>query len=360
MIDTARHFLTLPTIFAMLDAMSYNKLNVLHWHLVDDQSFPYVSSVYPLLAQKGAFPPWDEHVYAPADVQSVIQYAYLRGIRVIPEFDTPGHFTSWTQGYPQLGTQCSVCCGVPVNPISNFTYEFMTNFFGEVAEVFPDDYVHLGGDELSYDCWANNTAILNFMKQRGWGTNYSLLETYYEKNLLGIVGVDDRRYIIWQDVFDNQVTLNPNTIVGVWKGPLANWQSEMQRVTAQGFQAVLYAPWYLNYISYGQDWIGYYQTDPDDWQGTPQQKALLIGGTACFWAEFIDSTNLVAEAWPRASAVAERFWSPASVNDVTSAQARINAWRCLLIRRGIPAEPADVAVPCPTEFVPVYVPPWDR
>ena len=105
MIDTGRNFLTTTTIKMTLDAMAYTKLNVLHWHMTDDQSFPIVSETLPHLASAGAFSP--RHTYSKKDVAGVVRYARERGIAVLPEFDMPGHSTSWQKGYPSLTTRCS-------------------------------------------------------------------------------------------------------------------------------------------------------------------------------------------------------------------------------------------------------------
>ncbi|XP_051975985.1 beta-hexosaminidase subunit beta isoform X2 [Xyrauchen texanus] len=341
LLDSSRHYLPLKVILANLEAMAMNKFNVFHWHIVDDPSFPYISRTFPELSQKGAYHPFT-HVYSPADVKMVIEFARMRGIRVIPEFDTPGHTQSWGNGQKDLLTPCysgSTPSGTfgPVNPILNSTYEFMAQFFKEISTVFPDAYIHLGGDEVDFSCWKSNPDIQKFMKQQGFGTDYSKLESFYIQRLLDIVTATKKGYMVWQEVFDNGVKLKGDTVVEVWMSN--NMEEELQNVTGAGFTTILSSPWYLDYINYGQDWQRYYKVEPLNFPGTDSQKKLVIGGEACLWGEYVDATNLTPRLWPRASAVAERLWSDASVTDLGNAYNRLSQHRCRMVKRGIAAEP---------------------
>ncbi|XP_061656143.1 beta-hexosaminidase subunit beta isoform X1 [Phyllopteryx taeniolatus] len=353
LLDTSRHFLPVKVILDNLETMAMNKFNVFHWHIVDDPSFPYLSRTFPDLSQKGAYHPYT-HVYTPSDVKMIIEFARLRGIRVIPEFDTPGHTQSWGKGQADLLTPCfagsepSGSFG-PVNPIINTTYDFMRRLFQEVAAVFPDDYVHLGGDEVDFTCWKSNPDIQRFMEQQGFGKNYSELESLYIQRLLDIVASTKKGCVIWQEVFDNGVKLKADTLIHVWKGTQQQYQNEMANVTAAGYRTLLSTPWYLNRIAYGQDWRDHYAADPQDFQGTEEQKKLVIGGEACLWGEYVDATNLTPRLWPRASAVAERLWSAKNVTDVNDAYDRLSSHRCRMVERGIPAEPLFSSY-CPHEY----------
>uniref|UniRef100_A0A7N8WQF8 Beta-hexosaminidase n=1 Tax=Mastacembelus armatus TaxID=205130 RepID=A0A7N8WQF8_9TELE len=340
LLDSSRHFLPLKVILANLETMAMNKFNVFHWHIVDDQSFPYMSQTFPQLSKQGAYHPYT-HVYTPTDVKIVIEFARLRGIRVIPEYDTPGHTQSWGKGQKDLLTPCysgSEPSGTfgPVNPILNTTYDFMKRFFTETSSVFPDAYIHLGGDEVDFTCWKSNPDIQKFMVQQGFGDDYKKLESYYIQRCVLRLLVEqqrDKRY----------------TVIHVWKGNQQQYQDEMANITSSGYQTLLSTPWYLNRISYGQDWQGYYKADPQDFKGTEAQKKLVIGGEACLWGEYVDATNLTPRLWPRASAVAERLWSAMNVTDTTDAFNRLSVHRCRMVERGIPAQPLFSSY-CPSEY----------
>ncbi|NXF41423.1 HEXB hexosaminidase, partial [Nyctibius bracteatus] len=349
LLDTSRHYLPLKSILTNLDAMAFNKFNVLHWHIVDDQSFPYQSICFPELSDKGAYS--YNHIYTPTDVRLVIEYARLRGIRVIPEFDTPGHTQSWGKGQKDLLTPCysgkqPTGSFGPVNPILNTTYDFMTKFFEEISSVFPDAYIHLGGDEVNFDCWYGDSSKNEYLKMLLLCVPLLIMFVnfndilFLNSRVLDIVSSYNKGYMVWQEVFDNKAQLKPGTVVQVWKEN--NYAYELSSVTGAGFTAILAAPWYLDYISYGQDWKKYYRVEPLNFPGSEKQKKLLIGGEACLWGEFVDATNLTPRLWPRASAVGERLWSSRNVTDLQDAYKRLTDHRCRMLSRGIAAEPVFV------------------
>uniref|UniRef100_A0A452DWT0 Beta-hexosaminidase n=1 Tax=Capra hircus TaxID=9925 RepID=A0A452DWT0_CAPHI len=335
LIDTSRHFLPIKTILKTLDAMAFNKFNVLHWHIVDDQSFPYQSITFPELSNKGSYSL--SHVYTPNDVRTVIEYARFRGIRVLPEFDSPGHTASWGKGQKDVLTPCyhsrepSGTFG-PINPILNSTYSFLSKLFKEISTVFPDKFIHLGGDEVDFHCWYETlltTPLHPFLKPLA-------LEVGVEV-VLDMISAMKKTSIVWQEVFDDEGKLTPGTVVQVWKK--RNFHMKLRKITAAGFPVIISAPWYLDLISYGEDWTGYYLVEPLNFAGTPEQKQLVIGGEACIWGEYVDATNLTPRLWPRASAVGERLWSHQDVTDLEDAYRRLIRHRCRMVGRGIAAQP---------------------
>ncbi|XP_045192314.2 uncharacterized protein LOC123548818 isoform X3 [Mercenaria mercenaria] len=356
LIDSSRHFIFKETIYDVLEGMAQNKMNVLHWHIVDDQSFPFYSNAYPDLSAKGAFHP--TFVYMPEDVADIIEYARLRGIRVEPEFDTPGHTYSWGLSRPDLLTQCyqgdrpvDGYLG-PMDPTKNETFRFLKNFFKDVLHSFKDQYIHLGGDEVPMTCWQSNLEVTKFLAKlegkpesdiRNTDPYYysydirKVLEYYVTRLIKDLKSLGSKRsngvrLVFWQEIMNNNVQLPNDTIIHVWLGH----HEEIERAISLGFNVLYSSCWYINLIEYGIQWPKYYHCDPvDNNDGFNIDESKVLGGEACLWAEYIDNENLMTTLWPRASATAERLWSSKEVRDLDSAAARLQEHRCRMLSRGL-------------------------
>ncbi|KAI6649480.1 Beta-hexosaminidase subunit alpha-like [Oopsacas minuta] len=340
--DTSRHYLPVSLLKKHLDVMAWNKFNVFHWHIVDIQSFPYTSTMFPDLSDKGAYSP--RHVYSKSDIHDVITYANMHGIRVMVEFDTPGHTASWGKGQPDLLTTCyqddkpDGTYG-PINAISDTTWPFLTALFKEIVTDFKYQYIHLGGDEVRFDCWKSNPSIQKWMKDMNY-TDYAMFEQYYMSKLIELIEQLDKSYIVWQEVFDNGNKLKEDTIIHVWKGG-ALWTIEMRKITAAGYHTLLSSCWYLDLISIKPDYYRYFRCNPLDFGGTTAQQSLVMGGEAAIWSELVDGTNSLSRTWPRAGPTAERLWTGSSTIGISDDEIydRLKKHRCRLLNRGIPAEP---------------------
>lgn len=323
--------------------MAYSKFNVFHWHIVDDHSFPYESKVFPELSAQGAFHP--QMTYTQKQISQIIEYARLRGIRTIAEFDTPGHTRSWGVSHPEILTACEgVFTGKlgPIDPTKNETYDFMQKLLAEVVEVFPDAYVHLGGDEVGFECWESNAGIKAYMAAHNI-TTFETLEEKYIQRIVDMVTALKHKSIVWQEVFVNGVRLAPGTIVHIWTGDTS---SLLNSVTGAGLPALASTCWYLDHLSTGGDWRKYYACDPHNFPGNATQKQLVFGGEACMWAEVVDNSNILQRIFPRACAAAERLWSPENFKDVVEAGRRIEEHTCRMKTRGLPAQPPNSAGFC--------------
>lgn len=359
MIDTSRRYLDLSVILATLDAMAYAKMNVLHWHITDDQSFPLVIASFPKLSQKGSYNPGKAtHIYTADDVQAILSAATERGIRVIPELDMPGHTHSWFKGYPELATSCpdlppGAHFGIPMNPISPLVDRFVRTLWHEVNGIFPDRYVHIGGDEVNGDCWGANATIRAYMQKHfGNSSDFGALQAVFESKLLAGNTQDGKHSMVWQENFGDRSTAGypPGTVVEVWKGNATVAAQTMRGVTMRGYDAVFTCKeWYFDYIPWARDyriddiveWDAVYAAEPLVPQANASADALVHGGEACMWAPMQDSANFMTTTFPRALAVAERLWSPRDTRNTTDAAERVSSLRCRFLSRGLPIPPVN-------------------
>jgi len=330
LIDAARHFMPPAMIRRTLDGMAAVKLNVLHWHLADDQGFRVESRRYPELEAKGS----DGQFYTQEEIRDIVRYARDRGIRVVPEFDMPGHATSWFTAYPQYASapgpyQIERRFGVfapSFDPTRQETYDFIDGFIGEMATLFPDPYWHIGGDEVMARFWDENPRILRFKREHRVPDD-AALQAYFNQRLSRILSRHHKQMIGWDEVLHD--SLPRTTVIQSWRGT-----EYLGRAAALGFQGILSAPYYLDHISPADE---HYLADPIPPEAnlTPAQQAMVLGGEACMWAEHVDAETVDSRIWPRLAAIAERFWSPASVRDVDDMYRRLSEVSLELERLGL-------------------------
>jgi hexosaminidase len=319
MIDAGRHFMPLAVIKRNLDGMEAVKLNVMHWHLSENQGFPIESKVAPLLQEKGS----GGNYYTQAQVHEVIEYARMRGIRVVPEFDMPCHTTAWFAGYPELASgpgpyKVETKWGVfdpAMDPSRESTFEFLDKFFGEMTALFPDAYFHIGGDECNGKEWNRNPQIQAFMKEHGLKDD-AALQSYFTGRVQKLVVAHNKIPEGWDEVL--QPDTPKNVVIQSWRGPAG-----LAQAARQGNQVLLSNGYY---IDLNQPAAEHYLVDPLGGEGaklTAEEKARVLGGEATMWSEFVTPENVDSRIWPRTAAIAERFWSPQEVRDVDSMYRRM-------------------------------------
>jgi hexosaminidase len=318
LIDVARHWMPMDVIKRNLDLMAAVKLNVLHLHLTEDQGFRIESKRYPALHEKGS----DGNYFTQAEMKELISYAADRGIRVIPEFDMPGHSTSWLVGHPELGSapgpySIERTWGImepALDPTREEVYKLLDGFLGEMAALFPDAYLHIGGDENKGTQWMANERIRAFMKQHDIADPNGL-QAYFNKRLLTIVQKHGKKMIGWDEVLHPD--LPKDIVVQSWRGP-----KSLGEAAKQGYSGILSNGYYLD-LNFPTS--QHYLVDPlpDSLGLTAEQAARVLGGEAAMWSEYVDPGNIDSRLWPRLAAVAERLWSPKTVTDVDDVYRRL-------------------------------------
>ena len=321
MLDVSRHWMPIAAIERNLDAMAAVKMNVFHWHLSDDQGFRVESKVFPKLHQLGS----DGNFYTQAEVRHVISYAAARAIRVVPEFDVPGHATAWLAGYPELGSapgpfRIERKWGIfepTLDPTQEKVYAFLDTLIGEMAALFPDQYFHIGGDEVLDAEWKRNPSIQDFSRRNGFHSSAEL-HAYFNRRLQALVVRHGKKMIGWDEVL--QPGMSSDLVIQSWRG-----QSSLAEAARQGYRGLLSFGYYLDHLSPA---FYHYQIDPlggDAAQLTGPQSALILGGEACMWTEYVTAETVDSRLWPRAAAIAERLWSPRQVTDVESMYRRLSS-----------------------------------
>jgi hexosaminidase len=320
LIDVSRHCIPLEVLQRNLDGMAAVKMNVLHWHLSDDQGFRVESKKFPKLHQMGS----DGLYYTQDQIRDLIAYAADRGIRVVPEFDMPGHSTSWFVGYPELASapgpyQIERKWGIfdpAMDPTRQETYEFLDEFIGEMAKLFPDEYFHIGGDEVNGKQWNANPKIRDYIRSQRLRDNHHL-QAHFNQRLQKIVSKHGKTMLGWDEILHPD--LPKETVIQSWRG-----QESLAQAAKQGYRGLLSYGYYLDLM-----WPAWrhYGVDPIT-EGAAnlnaEEQQRILGGEACMWAEYVSPENIDSRIWPRAAAIAERLWSPAQTRDVESMYQRLD------------------------------------
>ena len=331
MLDAGRHWMPLPVVKRNLDAMAAVKLNVFHWHLSEDQGFRVESRKYPKLQELGS----DGLYYTQAEIRDVVAYARDRGIRVVPEFDIPGHTQAWLAAYPELGTVSGPFTigrtwGVfdnVMDPTKEWTYEFLDGLFAEITPLFPDPYWHIGGDEVVAKQWNASPRV------QAWAREHNLkdahaIQAYFNQRVQKLLQKYHKILIGWDEVLHPD--LPHDIVVQSWRG-----QKSLAEAAAQGYRGILSWGYYLDHLSPASYHYGIDPMAGDAAKLAPEQQARILGGEACMWSEYVTTETVDSRIWPRAAAIAERYWSPAEVTDVASMYQRMESVSRILEWTGV-------------------------
>ncbi len=350
LMDVSRHFMPLDEVERTLDGMAAVKFNVFHWHLSDNQGFRVESRLFPRLQEAGSAGLY----YTQAQVREVVAYARDRGIRVIPEFDLPGHATAMLVAYPQLATapppvELDHLFGVfdPVlDPSKPQVYVFLDRLLGEMAQLFPDADLHIGGDEVNGRLWRESLDVREFKNAHSMTATpadpdgNAAFQAYFNRRLQAILQKHGKQMEGWDEILSP--ALPKSIVIQSWRG-----QKSLAAAVRLGYQGILSSGWYLDLMQPASE---YYLIDPIDQEAaalSPEEQKRILGGEAAMWSEWVTPETMDSRIWPRAAAIAERLWSPREIRDVSDMYRRMDAvsgelewlglthrsWRHLMLRR---------------------------
>jgi len=336
MLDSSRHFQSPAFVRSMIDWMAWHKLNVLHWHLTDDQGWRLQIRRYPKLTSVGAWripasvpggssPKRYGGFYTQQQVRDIVAFAATRHVQIVPEIDMPGHAQAALAAYPELGA----IDGHPSLPVSNKwgvhshlfnlepgTFEFLENVLDEVMQLFPSHYIHIGGDEAVKDEWNASAGVQARARQLGL-SDANALQTYFTQKLSSYVSGKGRRAVGWDEIL--QPGLAADAVVMSWHGA-----SAAHAAAIRGNDAVL-APDPRLYFDHRQSPLAteppgrisiislksVYDFEPHDPALSEAQQRYILGLQADLWTEHMQTEQRVDwMALPRAAALAEVAWSP--------------------------------------------------
>jgi hexosaminidase len=369
MLDSARHYQSPAFIKALIDAMAAHKLNVLHWHLTDDQGWRLEIRKYPKLTEVGAWrvpagqgpaadidpatgkPRLYGGFYTQGQVRDLVAYAAARQVTIVPEIDLPGHASAAIAAYPELASIPNPSRTVPADwgvypnlfNTDEPTLRFLGDVLDEVMELFPSTYIHLGGDEAVKDQWKASAAAQARMRAEGLADEKAL-QGWMLRRLEKRLAAKGRRLVGWDEILENG--LPKGATVMSWRGLDGGLAA-----ARAGHDAVL-SPAPLLYFDNrqsrstqeppGRGWVvrlqDVYAFDPLPTQLKPEKQRHILGLQGNLWTEHVRTEARAAHmAFPRALAVAELGWSPKTARNWDDFSKRAQADVARLRRMGVPA-----------------------
>ena len=377
LLDTSRNFMSKKVIKNIISGMSFDKLNVFHWHITDTHSFPFYSRRVPQLTLHGAYSP--KKVYSPEDIREIIDYAKLRGVRVLPEFDAPAHVgNGWQFGEKEGKGKLAVCvnqepwqdfcveppCG-QLNPVNPNVYITLGKLYQDFFELFETDMFHMGGDEVNLNCWNSTEEIQQAMRRQGkTGTEDELLElwkNFQEQAAEKVYAAAGKKLplILWTNSLTEKGHVekylsNQEYIIQIWT---TGKDAVIKELIEKDFKVIFsnYDAWYFDcgyssWVGEGNNWCSpykgwqiVYENSPKEMYrsqgGDPARESLILGGEAAMWSEQVDGAAVIHKLWPRASALGERLWTdPDTSQTWKQAEIRFMNNRNRLVERGIDAD----------------------
>ncbi|KAJ1959553.1 Glucosamine-6-phosphate isomerase (Glucosamine-6-phosphate deaminase) (GNPDA) (GlcN6P deaminase) [Dipsacomyces acuminosporus] len=366
LLDTSRNFYHLDAILRTLDAMAYNKLNVLHWHVVDAFSWPIESKIHPELVEKGAYSPDMRYTYE--DVKKIITYAKNRAIRVMPEFDMPGHSYVVGEAHPEimacLNKQPNWDKFAPEPPSGQLNIgdsravSFAFDVLSEYSRLFMDLGFHLGGNSPNKECWSEEQTISMYVRDHPGESVDSLLVGWHSQMSKKITELG-KIPVSWEEtVLQYNFTAPNTTIVQAWTS-----EDSVRKIVDKGYR-VIASPWNKYYLDCGtgswlsnvegsqwcdqyNSWQRIYNYDPLNNITDAEKQKLVLGGEVALWSGLSDETTIDRFLWPRAAAFAEAMWtghldsSTNKTRDSVTIAPRLTDQRFRMVGRGIMAQPVQ-------------------
>lgn len=344
MIDASRHFQPVDVIKRNIDGLAAMKMNVFHWHLVDDQGWRIemkkgTNTKLITLASDGLY-------YTQEEIRNIVKYADERGILIVPEIDVPGHGSSILTAFPEIGSKAITLTGgtseqniqgtgistygiernagifsPTLDPSNPKTYQILSAIFDEVCPLFPGAYFHIGGDENEGKDWDANPKIQEFKKKHNLNTNHEL-QTYFTMQLAPMLKKHGKQLMGWEEILTKN--LSKEAIVHSWRGVNEGQAAGQSLIDAvkRGYKTVLSNGFYIDLM---YPVASHYLNDPMPKGAnlTAEEKSRILGGEATMWTELVTPTTLDSRIWPRTAAIAERLWSAEDVTDVENMRKRL-------------------------------------